>query len=251
VAEERQARAVRTRRTLLYAAARLFDRYGYTRTRIGDISAAAGVSSGALHFHFENKAALAAAVEEAGADILWSAGWIAYQANADALQALTDMSQAFARLLQWDVLARAGFRLGADGGLRGSRGLDREWQGCVERLLLEAARNDELSAHVQLHEITCAVLTATTGVGLLIRGDSERQMQAALTGFWQAFLPGLARPEVARRLEPAGRLSVVTDAVAVSGRARARAAADRPGRAAHPQSPPSPGASGWAPVPSR
>ncbi|MFE1291397.1 ScbR family autoregulator-binding transcription factor [Streptomyces sp. NPDC058751] len=218
---ERQERALRTRHALLHSAACLFDRYGYAVTKLHDISAGAGVSPGALHFHFENKAAVAAAVETAGADTLWSAGRVAYRANADALQALTDMSQAFARLLRWDVLARASFRLGTDTGRTRKQALDQEWHTCVERLLTEAARNDELAAHVRLTEVTCAVLTATTGIGLQIKDGTEKRAQNALTGFWQVFLPGLARPEVAARLKPTGRDSVVADAVAVSPYVRA------------------------------
>jgi AcrR family transcriptional regulator len=225
---QRSERAVRTRHALLHSAARVFDQYGYTLTTLYDISAGAGVSPGALHFHFKNKAAVAAAVEEAGADVLWSAGRIAYCANADALQALTDMSQAFARLLRWDVMARAGFRLGVDTTRTPVQALDEKWYSCVERLLAEAARNNELSDDVNLMEVTCAVLTATTGIGLQITDRSERRAHDALTGFWQIVLPGLARPEVAARLKPAGRLSVVSEAVRVSRNARAHLPAEAP-----------------------
>ncbi|MFI7277210.1 ScbR family autoregulator-binding transcription factor [Streptomyces sp. NPDC049879] len=226
---ERQGRALLTRRALIRSAARRFDRHGYARTKVNDISAGAGVSPGALHFHFENKAAVARAVEAAGAGMLWSAGRIAYRANPGALQALTDMSQAFARLLLWDVVARASFRLGTDTGWAPTQALDHEWHNCVERLLAEAARNDELSSHVELVGSTCAVVTATTGVGLLIEEGAREQARTALTGFWQVFLPGLARPEVAARLEPNGRSSVLTDAVAVSGSALARMRETEPG----------------------
>ncbi|MDT3397074.1 ScbR family autoregulator-binding transcription factor [Streptomyces sp. B1866] len=227
---ERQERALHTRRALLHSAARLFDRHGYARAKLNDISAGAGVSPGALHFHFANKAAVAAAVETAGADILWSAGRIACRANKDALQALTDMSQAFVRLLRWDVVARAGFRLGTDTDTPRARtqALDQEWHTCVERLLAWAARNNELSRDVDLVPVTCAVLTATTGIGLQITGSAEQRAQNALTAFWQVFLPGLATPEVAARLEPAGRTTVVADAVAVSRYACAQAPAAEP-----------------------
>ncbi|CAG6390877.1 TetR/AcrR family transcriptional regulator [Streptomyces cocklensis] len=217
---ERSDRAVRTRRALLHSAARVFDQNGYTLTTIFDISAGAGVSPGALHFHFRNKQAVADAVEEACASLLRGAGRIAYDANPDALQALTDMSHAFARLLRWDVVVRAGFRLGTDSTRARRQALDQEWHSCVERLLAEAARNDELSPDVRLQEVTCAVVTATTGIGLQIADNAEPRAYHALTGFWNIFLPGLARPEVAKRMEPAGRSAVLADAVGISARAR-------------------------------
>ncbi|MFD0381587.1 TetR family transcriptional regulator [Streptomyces stramineus] len=52
-----------TRHALIRSAAQAFDQHGYTRAKLSAISAGAGVSSGALHFHFDTKAAMAAAVE--------------------------------------------------------------------------------------------------------------------------------------------------------------------------------------------
>lgn len=219
---EQQARAARTRRTLLRSAAVLFDRHGYHATTLQDISAGAGVSPGALHFHFENKAAVAQAVEETGADLLWSAGKIAYRHNTRALQALTDISHALAALLRWDVLARAGFRLGSDSARSGSRVLVQDWHACVERLLAEATRNGELGPRTQQDSVICTIVTATMGIGLLTRSSTDVRPQDALTAFWRVFLPELARPEVASRLRPAGTGHVVAAAVSVSASVPAR-----------------------------
>lgn len=213
---EQQARAARTRLALLRSAAVQFDRYGYHCTKLQDISAGAGVSPGALHFHFENKAALADAVEAAGTDLLWGAGTIAYRRNTHALQALADISHSFAVLLRWDVLARAGFRLGGDPERPGTLLLDHEWHACVERLLTEAASNGELDPHARMNGMTCTIATATMGIGLLTKASTDVRPQSALTAFWQVFLPELAHPEVAPRLRPAGTAPVVAAAVAVS-----------------------------------
>ncbi len=56
----KQERAERTRRALIKSAAAVFEEYGYAQARLALISTGAGVSTGALHFHFENKAAVAA-----------------------------------------------------------------------------------------------------------------------------------------------------------------------------------------------
>lgn len=58
----RQERAVRTRRAILEAAAAVFDERGYEAATIADILARAGVTKGALYFHFCSKQELAQGV---------------------------------------------------------------------------------------------------------------------------------------------------------------------------------------------
>ncbi|MYR04802.1 MULTISPECIES: TetR family transcriptional regulator [unclassified Streptomyces] len=57
-----QERAARTRATLIRAAAVEFDRYGYATTSLNRIAKSAGLSTGALTFHFARKDDLADAV---------------------------------------------------------------------------------------------------------------------------------------------------------------------------------------------
>ncbi|MFD4907531.1 TetR family transcriptional regulator [Kitasatospora purpeofusca] len=69
----RQERARQTRRALLHAAATEFDLHGYEGTSLARISRTAGVTLGALTFHFPSKAALADAVRSEGADLTGAA----------------------------------------------------------------------------------------------------------------------------------------------------------------------------------
>ncbi|QNP70440.1 TetR/AcrR family transcriptional regulator [Streptomyces roseirectus] len=62
----RQERAARTRRTLVDAAAGVFDRHGYEGTSLTRIAQAADTSLGALTFHFASKESLARTVGEQG-----------------------------------------------------------------------------------------------------------------------------------------------------------------------------------------
>lgn len=66
----RQERAVRTREALIRSAAEVFHHEGFTAASLTLISSRAGVSNGALHFHFASKAVLADAVEHAAAGVL-------------------------------------------------------------------------------------------------------------------------------------------------------------------------------------
>ncbi|WP_053645739.1 TetR/AcrR family transcriptional regulator [Streptomyces sp. XY431] len=69
----RQERARQTRRALLQAAATEFDLHGYEGTSLARISRTAGVTLGALTFHFPSKAALADAVRSEGAALTGAA----------------------------------------------------------------------------------------------------------------------------------------------------------------------------------
>ncbi|CAM5724103.1 TetR family transcriptional regulator OS=Streptomyces microflavus OX=1919 GN=HUT09_00685 PE=4 SV=1 [Streptomyces microflavus] len=51
----KQVRAARTRQALIRSAAIVFEQHGYGQARLALISSGAGVSTGALHFHFEEQ----------------------------------------------------------------------------------------------------------------------------------------------------------------------------------------------------
>lgn len=60
--------AAQTRQDLLAAALTVFSRKGYEAARLEDIAEIAGVTRGAIYFHFDNKAGLfMALVEDASA----------------------------------------------------------------------------------------------------------------------------------------------------------------------------------------
>lgn len=105
----KQERAVRTRNALIESAAELFTRDGFELASLAGISSRAGVSNGALHFHFASKAALAAAVGRAAAerfDRMTSAERPLPQYGGS-LQALVDASHALLDGLAHDVVLRA------------------------------------------------------------------------------------------------------------------------------------------------
>ncbi|WP_055589482.1 ScbR family autoregulator-binding transcription factor [Peterkaempfera griseoplana] len=62
--ELQQDRALRTRALVLRCAGEVFAERGYKATSVADIAARAGVTKGAVYFHFANKEVLAVAVVE-------------------------------------------------------------------------------------------------------------------------------------------------------------------------------------------
>ncbi|CAM5610542.1 ScbR family autoregulator-binding transcription factor [Streptomyces narbonensis] len=213
----KQERAARTRNALIHSAADLFERHGYVKASLDEISSGAGVSRGALHFHFANKAAVADAVETAAARSLRLAADDAGAAHVNALQALVDLSHALARLLHKEVVVRAGFRLNCETGLHTELSLRRQWQRCVQRLVAQAAREKVLAAGVSQERFVATVVAATTGFEVLSRSDREWLSHYALAGFWQLLLPAVASPRVLGGLDPSGTGSVYDGASGVPG----------------------------------
>ncbi|MGE7435574.1 TetR family transcriptional regulator [Kitasatospora sp. NPDC001175] len=106
-----QERAARTRQDLICAAAREFDRNGYAGSSLADITRSAGISMGALTFHFRSKQDLAAEVRAEGqAATLAVVGRVA-ERREDPVRSVVSLTVALAELLEQDVAVRAAARL--------------------------------------------------------------------------------------------------------------------------------------------
>ncbi|MEV8591362.1 ScbR family autoregulator-binding transcription factor [Streptomyces sp. NPDC051180] len=206
----KQERATRTRDALIKSAAAEFDRRGYESATLSAISSGAGVSPGALHFHFENKAAVAVAVEGEAAATLRRTARLEYRRPSDALQNLGDTVHALARLLREDVVVRAGFRLSCADDGRTELNLRQEWQGCVQQRLAEAADEGLLATgHGRLQDLARTVVAATVGLETLGRDNAEWLSPRTVTGLWQTLLPLLTGPGPRPDREPAGTTAPV------------------------------------------
>ncbi|MFC8229151.1 ScbR family autoregulator-binding transcription factor [Streptomyces sp. NPDC057287] len=189
----KQERSVRTRTALIRSAAERFERHGYERTKLSEVSEGAGVTTGALHFHFRSKADLAEAVEHAAIRNLYRAARRTRCDRTDALAELAAISYSLAHLLHRDVVSRAGFRLNYETSGRTRLSIHQEWQSCVQRLLVQAGEEEgaRLGA-LPLCELADTVVGATTGFALLARDNRAWLSPKVLTGFWRAVLPDCA-----------------------------------------------------------
>ncbi|MDQ0982744.1 ScbR family autoregulator-binding transcription factor [Streptomyces sp. V2I9] len=200
----KQERAARTRQALIRSAAAVFEQHGYAQARLVLISSGAGVSTGALHFHFENKAALAQAVVAEASQGLRDLSAAIRRRTDNAPQALVDMSHALLGRLRDDPVSRAGFRLSCDGDKAAVPDLRLEWHHRVRELLDEAAVAGTLAEGVSREDAAAATVAVTAGFEALGRNDSVWLSPHALTGFWQLLLPRLVTPETLALMHPAG-----------------------------------------------
>ena len=154
-----------TRAVLLSAAAAQFSEAGYLGASLSEIVTAAGVTKGALYFHFPNKRAVAEAVITE-----MTARWAAMVTGVrtrddDPLTALTAMIDSVVVALSADPIARGGNRLLRDPVLRSSNTSD---------LAADQYRFAQ--------EMTRAQLDAAASAGLLApRLDVARRAQLART----------------------------------------------------------------------
>ncbi|WP_329113047.1 ScbR family autoregulator-binding transcription factor [Streptomyces sp. NBC_01465] len=201
----KQERAARTRQALIRAAAEAFAGEGFTLASLTTISRTAGVSNGALHFHFESKAVLADAVEDAAAvavaRIVESA-----EASDDPLQALVDATYGLLGLIADDVVVRAGFGLCGDPARgRGDAGLRQQWQHWVERQLERAEREGKLADGTSHEQVAPIVVAATVGFEVLGSWNPEWLDRSRIDRFWELLLPRLAGRAEAASSGPEGR----------------------------------------------
>jgi AcrR family transcriptional regulator len=225
-----QGRARTTRRSLLEAAAQLFDERGYCGTSISDISTLSGRTSGSIYFHYASKEKLALAVVE-GHFATWPELIGRYrQPGVPALERLIALSFAVARAFRDDVVVRAGARLWME-----RKAIDAPlpppfvgWIGTVTELLEEARADGSYTAAIDPASAADGVVCAFFGVHTVSDAlDGRAGIEDRLYGLWLLLLPGL---------RPGADAAAVLDRVLATG--AAGAAGEPAGEAsAEPQDP--------------
>ena len=166
----RRERAARTRLAILEAAAEVFDRRGYDAATISEILQVAGVTKGALYFHFDSKEAVALGVLDQQDQRL------SVPPQSTKVQELVDTALVHAYRVRTDPVVRAGVRLslGRWAGGADPSGPFLRWREATSRLLRAAKENGELLPHVVPEESADVCVGAFAGV---------QSMSKALTGY--------------------------------------------------------------------
>ncbi|MDQ0401525.1 TetR/AcrR family transcriptional regulator [Streptomyces sp. NBC_01723] len=194
----KQDRAIRTRQTILTAAAKVFEERGYQAATIAEILQTAGVTKGALYFHFTSKEHLAQGVlHEQDQQFL-------IPARACKLQELADEVLLHAYRLQTDPMVRAGVRLTMD---QHAEDLDRtgpflRWSHICQQRLEKAQTQGELLPHV-IPSVTADIIVATfAGVQSMSQTVSDYQdLQTRTTQLLRHILPSITQPPVLASLD--------------------------------------------------
>ncbi|WP_326573106.1 TetR/AcrR family transcriptional regulator [Streptomyces sp. NBC_00487] len=190
----KQERAARTRGALIRAGAEVFAQEGFAPASLSAISRRAGVSNGALHFHFASKKALAQAVEAEALEGMRQVVRDALRQDGGPLRVLVEATYGLMGRIADDVVVRAGFELGGGPRRREGSSLRGEWQRWVEETLLRAERDGWLAEGVSADDAATAVVAATVGFEVLAGTDRAWLSERKVTGLWGLLLPRLTAP---------------------------------------------------------
>ncbi|WP_330461432.1 TetR/AcrR family transcriptional regulator [Streptomyces sp. NBC_00820] len=197
-----QERAIRTRRSILVAAADVFADVGYEAATISEILQRANVTKGALYFHFASKEQLAQAV-------------LTDQLNSVpdspprelVLQEGLDAGFLLAHLLgAGDPMVRGSVRLTVDQGSPHD-GLDRQvpmasWIDHNAKLLARAKTSGELLPHVDVEATAKAFVAVFTGAQVLSKIMSDHtDLMERVADLYQHLMTSIAVPAVLVRLD--------------------------------------------------
>lgn len=192
----KQQRAARTREALVQAAAAAFDLVGYEAASLAHVSKSAGISMGALTFHFPTKETLATAVRVRGASATRAATERLRHRTEWPLRTLIDLTLELARLLDEDVAVRAAARLTRECPRSPVPWTD-EWLPTVKTLLARAAK-EELRPDADTEALLVLTTHLVTGTEsgirrrLLVAGE-QHGAREELGRVWQLVLSGVSR----------------------------------------------------------
>ncbi|MFE9767982.1 ScbR family autoregulator-binding transcription factor [Streptomyces sp. NPDC005808] len=189
-----QVRSERTRRKLVQAGAEMFRRNGYANATLGEIAAFAGVTKGALYFHFASKEELAEAVHLRGCALLHESVGALRASGLRPLQTLIDTTHWLAWSLREEPAVPAGFRITKErAGLQEvTTDFHRVWFAVVCGLLRQAQEAGELRSGNSWESVESLVAATAFGIEAMAgTGMPYAELQRRVTGMWLMLLPSL------------------------------------------------------------
>jgi AcrR family transcriptional regulator len=201
----RQERAEHTRQALTMAAAESFDRSGYQRTTLFEVSRAAAMSKGALSFHFGSKEELADTVRREACTRTYQATEMLRDKDQPALQTLIDLTHLVAHQLAQDHLARAAVKLARE--LETPQDPEINPLACWRQVFTDVAREAEKDGTLRgeaTAEIVAELAFCLASGPYSEQTDQESDIHQRLAGQWQLLLTGLVSQPAGGQLWSAG-----------------------------------------------
>lgn len=194
----KQLRSQATRAAIITGAAGVFNEHGFKRATLEAAAEAAGVTKGALYFHFPSKVELANAVIETQHEISRKYAMAAFARGSSALESLMWMSRGLAEQMCNEVVVSAGIRLSTESG---SGELSRDapyvdWMDAVETLLHEAVEQGDVATTQDPAKLARFIIPAYTGVQLVSDVVHQRtDLYKRVREMWEVLLPAIVVPE--------------------------------------------------------
>lgn len=194
----KQQRALQTRARLVRAGAEVFAERGFAGASVSRIAQQAGLTLGAMYFHFANKEALAREIVRSQPERVLP------PVESRGLQRAVDLSLTWAHQVLGDPILLAGARLVMEQELFLPReeNSHQQWTGVLAAEFDEARGSGELLPGVDVPALSRLVVNACTGAQMHAHMESGRQdLPERIEEMWRMLLPSIAEPEAARRIE--------------------------------------------------
>ncbi|GAA4266265.1 ScbR family autoregulator-binding transcription factor [Frondihabitans peucedani] len=194
----KQERAQATRAAIVLAAATVFARRGYARTTLDEVAVAAGVTKGALYFHFSSKHDLADAVIEEETRITSERAQATLAEGRPGLETLVRLTLGFTIEIVDDVVVAAGVRLTTEElGDELHVHLPYEmWAEVYLGLLRRGVDEGQLRSDLDPEKVARFLVAAFTGVQSVSNVLTGRaDLVPRVREMWETLLPAICAPE--------------------------------------------------------
>lgn len=194
----RQERAQVTLAAILQAAATVFAESGYARTTLDGVAVEAGVTKGALYFHFASKQALANAVIAEETRVMREGAERILARDLSALETLILLVDAFTTRVASDVVVAAGIKLTTEELVAR---LDIEvpyatWGDLYTELFERAIAEGDVTARFAPDMLSRHLISLFTGVYLVSNSLTQRSdLAERVAEMWDILIAGIVPPE--------------------------------------------------------
>lgn len=194
----KQERAERTRAAVVLAASEVFREMGFAGASVAKIADQAGVTLGAVYFHFTSKDELAREIVSRQPDFVVPAQ------QSQGLQRVVDVTLTWAYQLLDDPILQAGARLvwEQERFMEPERNSHAQWATLLLPELRTAQDQRELRAGADVTAIARLVVNACTGAQMHSYVEARhRDLPQRVVEIWQCLLPTIAVPSAVKRIE--------------------------------------------------
>lgn len=203
MARPRQERAEITRQAILDGAAIAFDRFGFGGASLSDVVKHAGVTKGALYFHFQSKEALARTLIDEQFQV--AAGVPAVEEPG--LQTVIDLTHQMAYGLRANVRIRAKIRLVIEFGSFTNPDPTpyNAWIETAHLCLKPAQERGDILPSLDVYDLSTLLVGSFTGIQVTSHVRTGREdLHTRVVDLWNFLLPGIVPAHRIPHFDPAG-----------------------------------------------
>ncbi|MBF4994519.1 TetR/AcrR family transcriptional regulator [Arthrobacter gandavensis] len=198
-----QDRAKATRDAILAGAASVFEEMGYGRASLSQVAERAGVTKGALYFHFPSKEDLARAVIAEQHGYITADNTAVLNLGLPPLESMIVLCRRFAENLLRQPIVRAGTRLTLEASIfhEDVRQPYDDWVEVMARLAGQAQDQGQLRQDLDAPAFGRLVVSALVGVQItsaVLTGRSD--LLERVEQMWELMLPGVVVPALVDRI---------------------------------------------------